>query len=160
MEIIKGNYSDCKIDKIGNYLLGVPVSVFFDEEIPQRAIYMPEMFLIEKVDSLTVKITPKDSLDDLYYIINDIEKYPYTQMIKIMDLLVTTISTIKKFSTTAPVFEFETVKNYFLYSFTLSGETIEDIFEQIFVIYSEIARQYVDDDEDALVLDNFLNKIK
>ncbi len=160
MEIIKGNYSDCKIDEIRNYVIGVPISVFFDEEIPERALYMPEMFLIEKVDDYTVRITPKDSLDDLYYIMRDIEKYPYTQMIKTMDLLVSTISAIKKFSTTTPVFEFETVKNYFIYSFTLSGETIEDIFEQIFVVYGEIARQYFDDDDDTLVIENFLNKIE
>lgn len=160
MEIIKGKYSECKIDEIRDFIMGAPTSIFFDEEIPERSMCMPDMYLIEKVDDQTVKITPKDSLDDLYYIMRDMEKYPYTQMIKNMDLLVSTISTIKKFSTTAPVFEFETVKNYFLYSFTLSGETIEDIFEQIFVIYGEIARQYFDDDEDALVLDNFLNKIK
>ena len=155
MQIEKFNLSEIK-DKVISFLeLGTSISIYFDDNITAKAF--PELFLVERIDSTTVKITPKDDLDDFYYIVHDYEKYPYTVMIQRVNQLVATISVIKQFSTTEPQFEFETVNNFFRYSFTLKGDKFSDIFDQIVIIYDEIDRRWTDDDTYAI--DYFLTTI-
>lgn len=155
MKIEKFDLSELREESLNFLELGVPISIFFDEN---ANVFLPELYLIERIDEETVKITPSDSLDDLNYIIHNFEKYPFTIMIQRVNELKATISTIKKFSATEPLFEFETVQNYFLYSYTLRGESIGDIFDQIVVIYEEIDRMWSDDD--SIAIEYFLSNIE
>ena len=155
MIIEKYDLSELREEPLEFLELGIPISIFFDEN---ANVFLPELYLIERIDDETVKIIPRDNLNDLNYIIHDFEKYPYTIMIQRINELKATISTIKKFSSTEPTFEFETVPNFFLYSFTLTGDSIGEIFDQIVVIYEEIDRLWSSDD--SIAIEYFLSNIE
>ena len=156
MEIEKYHYSDLKDSPLSILGFETYFNVFFDDEL--GSIIMPQMYQIQRMNENTVKIAPKDDLlSDIHCIIGDIEKYPYTIMIRQLDLLKCTISVIKKFSTTKPIFEFETGSQYLQYSFTLSGYDFETIFKEIGIIYEEIERNHFDDE--GRMIEYFLSNI-
>lgn len=156
MEIEKYNYSDLKDSPLSILDFTTCFNVFFDDEL--GSILMPHMYQIQRLDENNVKITPKDDLlSDIHCIIQDIEKYPYTIMIRQLDLLRCTISVIRKFSTTKPILDFETGSQYFQYSFTLSGNDFETLFKEIGIIYEEIERIHLD--EADLIIEYFLSNI-
>jgi len=100
--------------------------------------FSPSNFTIRKIGENLVRVTPIENLNtilDTRPVMNDNLPEPVK---KVMELIHATQKTVKEFSTTEPTFEADQLCKY---SFTLTGETIEEIFHQANKMYFDIVNQ-------------------
>ena len=119
--------------------------------------WFPEDFLVERVDKDTLEITPMDPIFKKSYF-STTKPSTFAEALYYTNRVKTTISVVKKYSTTEPLFDFYPDDRDFKYSFTLSGSTFGEIFKKVTEMYREIDIETGTDDK-SFLMEQFKNSI-